>query len=210
MFPAKHCIWNSLQHLLKYMHKGAYESGCASVSAQPRTQSRVVLGAVLQSWLLENLLRRFIVICCCTFSSWTQGALLSVCCFGRSCPPTVAIPSCTQLCTSPVSCPQKKGLLMFVWQPNTFSYTVYFAKEGCHPSAPCEDPSSMQTWLVASQPCPRTHHFRPQESSSAQPPDYLTGVYLNCMPWFDVTEGSDFQAVLNIQSSWKSQQELWP
>lgn len=96
-----------------------------------------------------------------------------------------ALPSYPRLCSS-ASCPQENGLLMFVWQPNAAPYIQ-------HPLPPVcpllRRPFSMWTWLFASQPSPRKLHSRPQESSSAQPPDSLTGVHLNCL----VTEGFIFR-----------------
>lgn len=151
LFPAKHWILNSLQQLHGYMHKGGYESGCASASAPPGAQGRAVLGAVLQSWLLENLLRRPIICCCCcsfgvmgcpppscSCSPDLQGALLSACCFGKG-SALQHWPPLLRLAPAP-PVPRRRGLLVSVWQPNAAPCTTSFAKEVHRPSAPCEDP----------------------------------------------------------------------
>lgn len=103
----------------------------------------------------ENVLRRW-VSCCCSFgvmgcppSSYSRSSRLPSTPLSawfwegvqeRACPVSAALPSHTRLCTPPASCPQKKGLLMFVWQPSAAPGTASFAKEVHHPSAPREDP----------------------------------------------------------------------
>lgn len=228
MFPTKQWILNSLQQLPKYKHKGGYESGCASVSAQTRVQGRMVLGAVLQSWLLENVLRRAVTCCLCSSgviscpptpyscSSWPQSALLSAYCFGRECGKGPVLPVLP-------STPAPGSALFLPSGPGRKDFWCLFGSLMLsHIQHPLPKRSVthlplvktllyyVNLSLVASQPSLRTHDFRPQESSSAQQSGDLTGFYFNCMPWLDVTEGSDFRAALNSQISQESQNELWP
>lgn len=153
--------------------------GQLCLSACP-AQGRAVLPAVWLSWLLEDLWRRSVTRWWCYFGmigslappylcfSWLQGTvLLSACSFERECRREPS-PLCPRLCSPSVSCPQE-GLLMFagqfVWQPSSAPYIQ-------HPLPPvC---LHVNPTFFASQPRLRKLHCRPQESSSAQPPDSLT------------------------------------
>lgn len=174
-----------------WIHCSSHTNMCARqvmVQAVPQCLPRPgqgSVGAVLPNWLLENLCRRSVIRWWCYFGvisclappylcfSWLQGTvLLSACSFEKECrtEPSPLFSFCllspgekTYVCLAAQCCP------IYIASFTTHLYLVVNALLHVNPT------------LFASQPSPKKLHCRPQESSSAQPPDSRTGIHLNCM-----------------------------